>query len=72
MRWRTLNFSLADSVSRSGPAVSAGAQPASAAGCARELTEETGLVVTLTDLRVEMIDRQEVPESRQRLLGSRA
>jgi ADP-ribose pyrophosphatase len=39
---------------------------------ARELTEETGLVVTLTDPRVEIIDRQKVPESRQRLLGSRA
>ncbi|MGC4791632.1 NUDIX domain-containing protein [Micromonospora sp. DT178] len=39
---------------------------------ARELTEETGLVVTLTDPRVEVSDRQKVPESRQRLLGSRA
>ncbi|MEV4467866.1 NUDIX domain-containing protein [Micromonospora echinofusca] len=39
---------------------------------ARELIEETGLVVTLADSRVEMIDRQKVLESRQRLLGSRA
>ncbi|MFV2099451.1 hypothetical protein [Micromonospora sp. LOL_024] len=43
-----------------------------AGAAARELTEETGLVVTLTDLRVEIIDRREDPESRQRLLGSRA
>ncbi|MEU5940946.1 hypothetical protein ABZ807_17530 [Micromonospora sp. NPDC047548] len=39
---------------------------------ARELTEETRLVVTLAAPRVEIIDRQKVPESRQRLLGSRA
>ncbi|MFG2012471.1 NUDIX domain-containing protein [Micromonospora sp. NPDC048868] len=39
---------------------------------ARELTEETGLVVTCADPRVETIDRQKVPKSRQRLLESRA
>ncbi|MBQ1052123.1 NUDIX domain-containing protein [Micromonospora sp. C51] len=39
---------------------------------ARDLIDKPGWSSPPTDPRIEIIDRQEFPESRQRLLGSRA